>query len=317
MSEDGFHKGTSDSREMDIKRKLKLLFPDIYIWNSTRQIRRHANMSETQIRKEVSRLYKYYLHRDLDWNNLQSYTEKMQWKKLYYINPLEKVVSDKYAARDWVAEKIGEEYLIPMLGVWDRFDDIDFGKLPDRFVLKTTHASANIVIVKDKRNFDKKMAALMFKLWLSIDYAYASFEMNYKDIPRRIIAEQYMEDRNGELPDYKFMCFDGKPYCCWVDQGRFTNHTRDIFDMDWNLMPFSQHFPNSGNPISKPANFEKMIELATTLAEGFAHVRVDLYNLDGKIYFGELTFCESSGFCEIEPIEYDNKMGEMWRLPIK
>ncbi len=149
---------------MDIKRRLKLLFPDIYIWNSTRQIRRHASMNEEEIRREISRLYSYYLHRDLDWKNLQSYTEKMQWKKLYYINPLEKTVSDKYAVRNWVAEKIGEEYLIPMLGVWDRFEDIDFNQLPDRFVLKTTHASANIIIVRDKEHFDKAMAALKFKL---------------------------------------------------------------------------------------------------------------------------------------------------------
>lgn len=273
-------------------------------------------MNEAEIKKELSKLYKHYLKRDIDWAKPLRYTEKMQWKKLYYINPLEKIASDKFAVRDWVSQRIGPEYLIPLLGVWDRFEDIDFSSLPKSFVLKTTHASANIFIVKDKAIFDKDYAALMFKLWLSFDYAYASFEMNYKDIPRRIIAEQYMEDESGELPDYKFMCFDGKPYCCWVDQGRFTNHTRDIFDMEWHLLPFSEHYPNSTHPISKPANYERMIEIATVLSKGFSHVRVDLYNINGRIYFGELTFCESSGFCEIEPDEYDYVLGDMWNLPI-
>lgn len=301
---------------MKINNNLKILFPKLYIWRSTRIFRRHAQMDEGEIREEICKLYEHYLDRKLDWSNLQRYTEKMQWKKLYYINPKEYILSDKLAVRPWVKEMIGEEFLIPLLGVWDNFDEIDFDSLPPRFVLKPTHSSANILIVKDKNRFDKEYAALMFRLWMSVDYAYASFEMNYKGIPRHIIAEKYMEDKNGELPDYKFMCFDGKPYCCWVDQGRFTNHTRDIFDLNWNLLPFTEHFPNSGNPISRPSNFDKMVEIATILSEGFSHVRVDLYNIDGMVYFGEMTFCESSGFCEINPDEYDYKMGAMWALPI-
>ena len=301
---------------MDIKRSLKLLFPNFYVWRCTRQIRRNAKMLEEEIKSEISRLYRYYVGRDLDWSNLKRYTEKMQWKKIYSIGPLEKMASDKFAVRKWVEEKIGPEYLIPLLGVWDRFEDIDFDELPEKFVLKTTHGSASIVIVKDRNTFDRKYAKLLFKVWMSFDYAYASFEMNYKDIPRRIIAEKYMEDPSGELRDYKFRCFDGKPYCCWIDKGRFSNHTRDIFDMDWNLMPFIEHFPNSGEETPKPKNFDKMIEIATKLSEGFPHVRVDLYNIDGKIYFGELTFCESSGYCKITPDEYDFEMGEMWHLPI-
>lgn len=301
---------------MNIGRSLKLLFPNVYIWWCTRQIRRNARMSDEEVKAEISRLYKYYVGHTLDWSNLRRYTEKMQWKKIYAIGPLEKMASDKYAVRKWVEARVGSEYLIPSLGCWDKFEDIDFNSLPDRFVLKTTHGSASIVIVKHKNNFDKKYAQLLFKVWMSFDYAYASFEMNYKDIPRRIIAEKYMEDRSGELRDYKFMCFDGIPYCCWIDKGRFTNHTRDIYDMNWNLMPFTEHFPNSGEDTPKPRNFDKMVEIASTLSKGFPHVRVDLYNIDGKIYFGELTFCESSGFCEITPEEYDFKMGDLWKLPI-
>ena len=302
---------------MDFKRKLKLLFPNIYIWKSTRLNKRYSKMNDCEKMEEIARLYEYHLGRKLDWKNLKRYTEKMQWKKLYFINPLEKIASDKYAVRDWITKKVGSEYLIPTLGVWDKFEDIDFDKLPQRFVLKTTHSSANIIIVKDKDKLDKEYASLMFKLWLSVDYAYASFEMNYKDIPRKIIAEVYMEDSSGELPDYKFMCFDGKPYCCWIDKGRFTNHTRDIYDMNWDLLPWTEHFPNSGESTPKPKNYSKMIELATILSQGFSHVRVDLYNIDGKIYFGEMTFCESSGFCAFTPDNYDFILGEMWKLPIK
>lgn len=301
---------------MDIKRKIKLLFPNFYIWKSSRINRSHSRMNTQQKMKEIARLYKYYLGRELDWSNLKRYTEKMQWKKLFYVNPLEKIASDKYAVRKWIAQKIGSEYLIPMIGVWDSFEDINFKDMPEKFVLKATHSSANIIIVKDKNTFDKEYASLMFKLWLSMDYSNASFEMNYKDIPRKIIAEKYMQDSNGELPDYKFMCFDGKPYCCWIDKGRFTNHTRDIYNMNWELQPWTEHFPNSGIPTERPKNFEKMVELVTILAQDFSHVRVDLYNIDGDIFFGELTFCESSGFCAFTPDQYDIILGDLWKLPI-
>lgn len=302
---------------MDLKRIIKLSFPNVYIWNSTRAIRRHSRMNDNERKEELSRLYCHYLNRELDWTNLQRYTEKMQWKKLNLVNPEEKIASDKYAVRQWVADRIGLEYLIPMLGLWERFEDIDFDSMPNQFVLKTTHASSNNIIVKDKNTIDKEYSALQFKLWLSFDYSNASFEMNYKDIPRRIIAEKYMQDQNGEFPDYKFMCFDGVPYCCWVDLGRFTTHTRDVFDMNWNKMPVKWIFPCSETPIPCPRNFEKMKEIAASLSQGFSHVRVDLYNIDGDIYFGELTFCESSGFCLIEPDEFDYKLGALWNLPIR
>lgn len=301
---------------MNIKRLIKLSFPDIYIWYSTRRNMKLSEMSDDEKKKELCRLYKHYLGRDLNWNNLQRYTEKMQWKKLFYYTPLETTTSDKYAVREWVENKIGKDYLIPLLGVWNSFDEIDFDKLPNQFVLKTTHSSSNIIIVKDKSSFDKKMAALNFRLWLSMDYAYTSFEMHYKDIPRRIIAEEYIQDSSGELPDYKFLCFNGEPFCCWVDKGRFVNHKRDIFDMEWNLMPWTDHFPNTGTVIPKPKNFAKMIDVVKKLSADFSHVRVDLYNVDGEIFFGELTFCESSGFCKIEPDEYDILLGKLWQLPI-
>lgn len=267
-------------------------------------------------RKIDGLLYKRAIGRKLDWNNLNAYTEKMQWAKFYDTTPIKTTLSDKYLVREWVAEKIGAEYLIPLLGVWDRFSEIDFDALPDRFVLKTNHGSGSVIIVKDKSRFDKVDAGKRFDDWINIDYAYATgYELQYSGIKRKIIAEKYVETELGELQDYKFLCFDGKPYFCWVDLGRFGKHTRNVYDLDWKLQPWNQYtYGNSATPIPKPKNFEKMIEIATVLCQGFSHVRVDLYNIEGKIYFGEMTFTNGCGFDRIIPDKYDFMLGELWKI---
>lgn len=267
-------------------------------------------------KKINSMLYKRAIGRKLDWNNLNAYTEKMQWSKFYDVAPIKTTLSDKYLVRDWVAERIGDEYLIPLIGIWDKFADIDFDILPNQFVLKTNHGSGSVLVVKDKIKFNKAEAKKCFDDWMSVDYAYATgFELQYSNIKRKIIAEQYLETDLGELQDYKFLCFDGKPHFCWVDLGRFGKHTRNVYDLDWNLQPWNQYtYGNSTNPIPKPEGFEKMVEIATILSEGFAHVRVDLYNVDGKIYFGEMTFTNGCGFDKIIPSEYDYKLGELWNI---
>ncbi len=240
----------------------------------------------------------------------------MQWSKFYDTTPIKTTLSDKYLVREWVAEKIGAEYLIPLLGVWDRFSEIDFDALPDRFVLKTNHGSGSVIIVKDKSRFDKADAGRCFDDWINIDYGYATgYELQYSGIKRKIIAEKYVETELGELQDYKFLCFDGKPYFCWVDLGRFGKHTRNVYDLDWKLQLWNQYtYGNSAAPIPKPKNSEKMIEIATVLCQGFSHVRVDLYNIEGKIYFGEMTFTNGCGFDRIIPDKYDFMLGELWKI---
>jgi len=267
-------------------------------------------------KKLNSILYKRAIGRTLDWSNLNAYTEKMQWAKFYDCTPIKTTLSDKYLVREWVAEKIGEKYLIPLLGVWDRFSDIQFDKLPNQFVLKTNHGSGSVIVVKDKTVFNIAEARQSFNDWMSIDYAYATgFEVQYSNIKRKIIAERYLETDIGELQDYKFLCFDGKPYYCWVDLGRFGNHTRNVYDLNWELQPWNQYtYGNSAYPIPKPKNFEKMVELATSLCQGFSHVRVDLYNVNGTIYFGEMTFTNGCGFDRIVPDEYDYTLGELWNI---
>lgn len=307
---------------MNIKKVLKQRFSGIYDYHlhllrkkKIREIAALKQLPKTEYPKMLAERYEQVIGHKLNWDDLQTYTEKMQWAKLYDKNPLKAVLTDKYLVREWVEKTIGGEYLIPLLGVWDRFDDIDFSVLPDRFVLKTNHGSGTNLIVKDKSKLNLKRAKRMFDDFMSIDYAYNSdFEMHYTDIKPKIIAEKYMETSTGELPDYKFLCFDGRPYYCWVDSGRFTNHTRNIYDLDWNLQPWGQCYPISEVSIKKPVQFETMVKLAQRLSEGFPHVRVDFYNIDGNIYFGEMTFTNASGLERIYPDEWDKRLGDLWNL---
>lgn len=255
----------------------------------------------------------------LDWDNLKNYTEKMQWEKIYNIDPRKTILSDKFLVREWIKQKIGGEYLIPILGVWNSFDEIDFDMLPDRFVLKTNHGSGTNLIVKDKIRMDKEIARLMFNDWMKMDFAFVdSVQLHYSGIHRKIIAEKYLETDLGELQDYKFLCFNGKPYFCWVDLGRFSKHTRTVFNMKWEIQPWTQaNYGVAEFEIPKPPNFEEMIEIASILSKSFTHVRVDLYNIFGKVYFGEMTFTNGSGLDPIVPEEYDSVLGKLWNIKYK
>ena len=310
---------------MNIKKVLKQRFSGIYDYHlhllrkkKIKQIAKLKQLPKTEYPKMLAARYEAAIGHKLNWDNLQTYTEKMQWAKLYDKNPLKATLTDKYLVREWVEKTIGGEYLIPLLGVWDNFEDIDFSELPDRFVLKTNHGSGTNLIVKDKSKLNLKRAKRMFDDWMNIDYAYNSnFEMHYTDIKPKIIAEKYMETSTGELPDYKFLCFGGKPYYCWVDCGRFTNHTRNVYDLDWKLQSWSQCHPINEVIIEKPAKFETMVMLAQKLSEGLSHVRVDFYNIDGNIYFGEMTFTNPRGWERIYPDEWDKRLGELWQLEMK
>lgn len=283
-----------------------------------KKIERIKAIPKEQYPSLIEKSYEKSIGHKLDWNNLQSYTEKMQWEKIYDNNPLKPILADKYRVRDWVSNRIGGNYLIPIIGCWDTFADIDFSKFPKQFVLKTNHGTGTNLIIKDKSTFNYRKAKTLFDDWMEIDYAFTNnFQLHYSDIPRKIIAEKYLETDLGELQDYKFLCFDGEPLFCWVDLGRFSKHTRTVFDMNWNLQPWTQaSYGISNKPIPKPKNFEQMIEIARKLSQGFSHVRVDLYNVDGIIYFGEMTFTNGSGLDPIIPEKYDYELGRYWKLPI-
>ncbi len=212
-------------------------------------------------------------------------------------------------------EQIGKEYLIPLLGVWDTFDEIDFSALPDKFVMKPTHASGCNIIVHDKSKLDMKAMKAHFDFWMAYDYSRQALEKCYYGIPRKIIAEQFLDANGHDLPDYKFFCIHGEPILCWVDLDRSTNHTRNVYDTDWNLLPLTIKYPSSSKVVEKPAGFSRMLDLARKLSKPFPQVRVDFYNLNGKIFFGELTFVSGSGQEKFTPDSYNRKFGDMLHLP--
>ena len=246
-----------------------------------------------------------------------TYNEKLNWLKLHDHNPLYTTLVDKYEAKEYVAQIIGNEYIIPTLGVWDSFDDIDFDKLPNQFVLKCTHDSEGLVIVKDKNKLDKKAAKEKIEAALKQNFYYIGREWPYKNVKPRIIAEQYMEDHvDGELRDYKFFCFDGEPKAMYIASDRASDHVKfDYYDLKFNHLDIKQKYPHAQEALRKPVTFEKMIDFSKILSKGFPHVRVDFYEVDGHLYFGELTFYHLSGFIPFEPDRWDKVFGDWLKLP--
>lgn len=254
----------------------------------------------------------------LNLSNPKTYNEKLQWLKLYNRNPLYVKLVDKYEVKDIVAKIIGDKHIIPTLGIYDSVDDIDFETLPEKFVLKCTHDSGGIVICDDKHSLNIKKAKRVLERGLKRNYYSKNREWPYKNVQRRIIAEQYMADKDGELKDYKFFCFDGKPEYMFIASDRFNKGEEtkfDFYDMDFNHLPFTNGHPNALKRIEKPKGFEEMKKLSAMLSVNIPHVRVDFYDIDGKIYFGEMTFFHWSGIVPFEPFEWDRKFGDLIKLP--
>lgn len=276
------------------------------------------SMNKKEIMKYDAELYYQRQGRPLDWSNLRSYTEKMQWAKIFDDDPRKSLLSDKYQVREWVKNKIGENYLIPLIGKWERYEDINFSKLPNQFVIKTNHGSSDVVIVRDKSKqklSDKMRMKRIITSSMQKDYAVYACELHYSTIKPQIIVEEYIDSGENELQDFKFLCFDGVPYYCWVDVGRYTDHKRNVYDLNWKLQDWNQfHYGNAHEIIPKPKNFDEMIYVVKTLSQGFSHVRVDLYNVDGRVLFGEMTFTNGSGFEEISPISMDYELGDLWHI---
>ena len=258
------------------------------------------------------------------WPNLnapKTFNEKLQWLKLYNRKPEYTTMVDKYAVKEYVASRIGEQYVIPTLGMWDTLDKIEWDKLPAQFVLKTTHGGGGcgVVIVKDKTKLDiEKTKSILSNSLKSDIYSYYR-EWPYKNVPKRIIAEQFMTsvkpDLAKDLPDYKFYCFNGEPKFVMVATGRYEGDVRfDYFDMDWNKLPLVWDNPNSNLKILAPCCFEEMKDICRKLTKDIPHVRCDLYLVDDKPYFGELTFFDASGFSKFEEPEWDEKIGDLLDL---
>lgn len=268
-------------------------------------------------KKYLEMLYKHCVGKKLNLNPPVTFNEKMQWLKLYNRNPEYTMMVDKYEVKKYVAAVIGEQHVIPTLGVWDHFDEIDFDSLPNQFVLKCTHDSGGLIICKDKSKLNKKEAKRKIEHCLGRNYFYNTREWPYKNVKPRIIAERYMEDESGfELKDYKVQNFNGQPKMIQVDFGRFKEHKRNLYTTDWGYIKGSILYPtDESHIIDRPKCLDTLLTLASKLSKGIPYVRTDFYIIEDQVYFGELTFQHGSGFEEMNPEELNLKMGNWLKLP--
>ena len=293
-----------------------------------------VHLDTGKIRKEVHEAYQkinqltegvYHINgadyektgKDIDLSHPETYNEIIQWTKLYDFDDEKCKLADKYLVRDWVKQKIGEKYLIPLLGVWEHADEIDFDQLPSSFVLKCNHGCGYNIIVKNKEKEDVHKIKKQLNDWIHEQFAYKfGFEMQYVRIHPLIIAEEYIENDNEDLYDYKVFCFNGKAKYIMFLSDRKTGLKGQIYDLEWKLQPFVHNFEKSNELIQKPDNLDELIECAEKLAKDFIQVRVDFYRLnDGSWKFGEMTFTTASGMGKWTPEEYDKILGDMIQLP--
>ena len=280
----------------------------------------NINLIKLSDKKYIELRYFSLFLKELNLDNPKSFNEKLQWLKLYDRNSEYTKMVDKYEVKKYVSNIIGEEYIIPTLGIYNSFEEINFDKLPNQFVLKCTHDSGGIVICKDKNNLDVKQAKNKINKSLKKNYYYSGREWPYKNVKPRIIVEKYMEESDKkELKDYKLFCFNGIPQIVLVCSERYSseNMCETWFDMNWNLIDVVESGHRIDTTISKPKKFKEMIALSKKLSKGIPFIRVDWYEIKGKLYFGELTFYPASGFEKFEPEEWNYKMGEMLELPKK
>ncbi len=250
----------------------------------------------------------------------KTFNEKLQWMKFHVRFPLQSIVSDKYLVREYVSSRIGGEYLIPLLGVWDSFDDIDFDALPEQFVLKCNHDSGGLVVCQDKAALNREQARRKISKALKTNFYDIGREPQYKNIVPKIICEQFISEGGSVPEDYKIYCFNGKPDVILVCKDRFNKNSHRakyyFFDQDWNFLPLNKGDENIEPPrIAKPAHLNEMLRVAEQLSRDFIFARIDLYNISGKIYFGEITLSPNSGFDSDITEATDRAFGEKLQIP--
>lgn len=281
----------------------------------------NARISTDQYENQLKRIYHMKTGKKLDLNNPRSFNEKIQWLKLYDTTTLKTKLTDKYLVREWIEEKIGKKYLIPLIGAFNSLDEIDINKLPEKFVMKTNHGSGYNIIVKNKSELNWSEVEKSFNKWMSINFAWMQgLELQYKDIKPMILVEQYIENNGCNLFDYKFYCFNGKVKYIRVvgDRNIKEHYAREAFySAEWKMQDItSSVYRRYTSDIAKPKNLKEMIKIAEKLAEDFIHVRVDLYELDdGSIKFGEMTFTSDSGFINWKPEKMNYVLGDLMKMP--
>jgi len=302
---------------VQIKENLKTLKKNpwiLWLWNENRRKKGKKEYNKISDEQYVKNLYYSYFDKDLNLENPKTFNEKINWMKLNYKNEKATICADKYEVRKYLEDRGYKWLLNDLIGVYENVDEIDVDKLPNRFVLKATHGSGWNLIVKNKNNIKWNPWKLIMKSWLKQNFYYYGREWVYKNMKPRIICEKYLEDRNGELLDYKVYCFNGEPKFIQVDVDRFGNHTGNYYDINWNDMPFQYDDENSGRIIDKPKNLKEILDISRDLSKEFPHVRVDFYEVNGNLYFGELTFFTASGTAKFKPEKYDEIVGSWLKL---
>lgn len=280
----------------------------------------HGAYRDMPDKEYLERLYLAKLKKRLDLDNPTTFNEKLQWLKLYDRNREYCMMVDKYEVKQYVSEKLSPSVVIPTIGLWNTVEEIDFDSLPERFVIKCTHDSHGLVVCRDKSKLNISAAKKALKKALKRNYFHIYREWPYRDVKPRIIVEEYLEDSTTkDLRDYKFFCFNGKARFYKVDFDRFIDHHANYYDIDGNMLYFGEEVcpPLFDRKLEMPSTIQKMIGYAEKLAEGSTFMRVDFYDVDGRIYFGEITFFPAAGFGVISPSEWDTKIGDMMQLPIQ
>lgn len=274
---------------------------------------------KSAIERKYARTFGY----PLDWAQPRTLNEKLNWMKLNFRDPLQRIAADKFAVRAHVAAKVGAQYLVPLIRKCDRAEEIRFAELPAAFVLKTNHGSGQNWIVRDKSKADEHAVVRRFREWLAVGHYAASREWPYKDMPPAIVVEELLLDENGQIPsDFKLHCFGGKVATIQVDLDRETAHRRNFYDLDWRIQPFiwtewegdRPAWPN-GRAVARPAALAEMVRVAEALAADFPYARIDLFYCRGKVYFGEITFYHGGAFERFDPPEFDRIFGDKLALP--
>ena len=297
----------------EIKNKLKKNLLVLYVWNEYRRI--HGNREANKISDEefIISEYKRRTGHELNLKNPERFTEKLQWLKLFYRDDIIEKCSDKYTVRLYVEEQGHAKLLNDLLGVYDDVNEIDFDKLPNQFVLKVSHGSGWNIVCKDKTKLNWFMYKKIIRSWMRQNLYVYGREWNYKELTPKIIIEKYIDSGDGQLTDYKFFCFNGKPEFVQVDRDRFQGHKRAFYNMEWEKLDFSTGYDTVDE--ERPCELEKMRNLASEFAGKFSFIRVDFYNVGKEIYFGELTFFPDCGFYKYDPDEWDFYWGKQLELP--
>ncbi len=270
-----------------------------------------STLDEKFYQEELQTMYFEEFNKYINWQNPITYNEKINWEKINNRDSRRERLADKYLVRDWVRERIGEKYLTKLYGVWDDANEIDFERLPNKFVLKVNNGSQRNIIVKDKGQIKKEEVCRQLNEWKKINFAYKNLELQYKNIIPKIICEEYLEGVADSVYEYDVYCFHDKPMYIWCIKGSHKPECKaSFYDLNWQIQPFSYFYPKDEVMAPKPENLEEMLKLTEVLCKDFSHIRVDWFSLpDGRVLFGEMTFSSCAGICHWEPEEYDTVFG--------